>query len=109
MLLRGGESHILQVAGIPPGLFPDVTYDALNLQLVPGDSVLFFTDGLTDARNIQDEDFDVEGVREVCHRHGGESRIELLGRIFGAIEEFCRNCQQWDDMNSAVIPYSGPE
>ena len=109
MLLRGEELQVLQVAGIPPGLFPDVTYDVLNVQLVPGDSVLFFTDGLTDARNVQDEDFDVKGLKEVCYSHAGESRIELLGHIFGAIEEFCRNCQQWDDMTAAVFHYSGPE
>ncbi len=45
LLLRGGESQVLQVAGIPPGLFPDVTYDVLKVQLVPGDSVLFLRTG----------------------------------------------------------------
>jgi sigma-B regulation protein RsbU (phosphoserine phosphatase) len=109
LLLRGEGSHVLQVAGIPPGLFPDVTYDVLKVQLVPGDSVLFFTDGLTDARNIHDCDFEVEGLRDVCSRHSGESRVELLGHIFAAIEEFSTNCQQWDDMTAAVFHYSGRE
>ena len=79
------------------------------MQLVPGDSVLSFTDGLTDAGNVQDEDFDVEGLKGVCYRDAGESRIELPGHIFGAIEEFCRNCQQWDDITAAVFHCSGPE
>ena len=105
LLLRDGQSQVLQVAGIPPGLFPDVTYDVLRVQLVPGDSVLFFTDGLTDARNGYEQDFDVEGVRDVCHKHVGESRLELLGHIFGAIEKFSANCQQWDDMTAAVFHY----
>ncbi len=73
MLVRGGESQVLQVAGIPPGLFPDVTYDAVKLQLLAGDSVLFFTHGLTDARNVRDCDFDVAGLREVCYKYAGES------------------------------------
>ena len=84
LLLRGGESQVLQVAGIPPGLFPDVTYDVLKVQLVPGDSVLFFTDGLTDARNINDQDFEVDSLKHVCSKHAGESRVELLGHIFNA-------------------------
>lgn len=109
LLLRGGGSHVLQVAGIPPGLFPDVTYDELKVQLVAGDSVLFFTDGLTDARNVHDCDFDQEGLKDVCYRHAGESRLELLGHIFSAIEEFSTNCQQWDDMTAAVFHYSPGE
>jgi sigma-B regulation protein RsbU (phosphoserine phosphatase) len=106
LLLRGTELHVLQVAGIPPGLFPDVAYDVLDVQLVPGDSVLFFTDGLTDARNVHEEDFEMERVKDVCHQHAGESRIELLGHIFRAIEEFSLNCHQFDDMTAAVFHYS---
>jgi sigma-B regulation protein RsbU (phosphoserine phosphatase) len=55
LLLRGTESPVLQVAGIPPGLFPGVTYDLLRVKLEPRDSILFFTDGLSDARNLQDQ------------------------------------------------------
>ncbi|HEY4978048.1 MAG TPA: PP2C family protein-serine/threonine phosphatase [Candidatus Acidoferrum sp.] len=108
LLLRGTGSQILQVAGIPRGLFPDVTYDLLKVQLVPGDSVLFFTDGLTDARNIEDQDFEVERLRDVCHRHAGECRIELPGHIFNVLQDFTTNCRQWDDMTAAVFHYEPP-
>lgn len=103
LLLRGTESQVLQVAGIPPGLFADVTYDMLKVQLQPGDSVLFFTDGLTDARNVHRVDFETEGLRNVCHRHAGESRIELLRHIFNGLQDFTTNGNQWDDMTAAVI------
>jgi serine phosphatase RsbU (regulator of sigma subunit) len=56
-LLRGTDCSLLQIAGIPPGLFPGVTYDEFSLQLQPGDSVLFCSDGLTDARNVHDLEF----------------------------------------------------
>jgi sigma-B regulation protein RsbU (phosphoserine phosphatase) len=84
---------VLQVAGISPGLFPDVEYDVLKVQLVPGDSVLFFTDGLTDARNPHENDFEIGGLKDVWHKHAGESQRELLGHIFSAIEEFSKDCQ----------------
>jgi phosphoserine phosphatase RsbU/P len=105
LLLRGNELHVLQLAGIPPGLFPEVTYDVLKVQLVPGDSVLFFTDGLTDARNVHEEDFDLDGVKSVCQQYAGGSRIELLGHIFRAIEKFSVDCCQFDDMAAAVFHY----
>ncbi len=106
MLIRNHETHVLQVAGIPPGLFPDVTYDELTVQLEKGDSMLFYTDGLTDARNLEGFDFDAERIHDVCRQHAGESKIELLGHLFNAIEEFSHDCRQWDDMTAAIFHFS---
>jgi phosphoserine phosphatase RsbU/P len=105
LLLRGRETQVLQIAGIPPGLFSGVRYDMLTVNLEPGDSVLFFTDGLTDARNKDDQEFDLQNMREVCHRHAGETRLLLLGHLFEAIQEFMKDCRQWDDMTAAVLHY----
>jgi sigma-B regulation protein RsbU (phosphoserine phosphatase) len=105
-LLRNHECRVLQIAGIPPGLFAGVSYDEFALQLQPGDSVLFCSDGLTEARNLNDAEFGLEGVRDVCRRHSSEPPIDLLGHIFAALESFTRHCHQWDDMTAAVFHYS---
>ncbi len=103
LLLRGKTCQVLQIAGLPPGLFPEASYDELSLQLHPGNSVFFCTDGLTDARNMYDEQFGVERIQEVCLRHSGEPSLELLRHVFSAIEEFTADCRQWDDMTAAVL------
>ena len=69
MLLRAGECRVLKVAGIPPGLFPEINYDHLTLQLEPGNSLLFYTDGLIDARNTQQAECETEGPQQVCGSH----------------------------------------
>jgi len=107
LLLRGRETRVLEVAGLPPGLFSAATYDELTVQLEPGDSVLFFTDGLSDARNAEDQEFGVEGIQELCSRHVGESPLDLLGHLFNAIQEFTANCKQWDDMTAAYFHLAG--
>ena len=107
LLLRGENSRILQIAGLPPGLFSTATYDELSLQLQPGDSLLFFTDGLSDARNIHDQEFGVEGIEDVFRRHAGESPLELLGHLFWTIQDFTTNCRQWDDMTAAYFHFAG--
>jgi len=106
LLLRRNELLVLQMAGIPPGLFPDVTYDATKFHLDPGDTVLFLTDGLTDARNVDERDFDIEGVKAVCLQHAGAPPTELLGHLFRAIEKHSAECHQFDDMTAAVFQYS---
>jgi len=107
LLLRNNQSDVLQVAGLPPGLFPAATYDELTVELQPGDSILFCTDGLTDARNISDEEFGIEGIQDVCRRHAGESPLDLLGHLFSAIEDFTTHCKQWDDMTAAYFHFAG--
>jgi phosphoserine phosphatase RsbU/P len=105
-LLRDRECRILEAAGIPPGLLNNVPYDEFTLQLQPGDSVLFCSDGLSEARNFADEEFGLVGIQEVCRRHSSDSPIDLLGHIFAALESFTHNCQQWDDITAAVFHYS---
>jgi len=107
LILRDDQIIVLQVAGLPPGLFPAVQYDEYPVQLQPGDSVLFCTDGLTDARNIHDEEFGLDGIRDVCRRHCGEAPLDLLGHLFRKIQTFTANCKQWDDMTAAYFHFSG--
>ena len=103
MPLPGSHRH-------PPGLFPGVTYDEYSFQLAPGDAVLFCTDGLTYAHDARDEEFGAEGIPRACSQHAGETLLDPLGHIFRAIEEFTRDCRQWDDIRDdlslrrALIP-----
>jgi sigma-B regulation protein RsbU (phosphoserine phosphatase) len=106
LLLRGNDCRILQIAGIPPGLFPDVNYDEFPLQLQPGDSLVFCSDGLTDARNKHDHEFGLENLQDICRRHSNESPLDQLGRIFAGIQEFTQGYRQWDDMTATVFHYS---
>ena len=107
LLLRGEDSRVLQIAGLPPGLFSTASYDEVSLQLEPGDSLLFFTDGLSDARNIHDEEFGVDGIQDVCRHHAGETPLDLLKHLFSAIQDFTADCKQWDDMTAAYFHFDG--
>jgi sigma-B regulation protein RsbU (phosphoserine phosphatase) len=97
----------LELSGIPPGLFPDTSYETLTVRLTPGDSVLFCTDGITDAFDRDGEQFGVERLQELCKDPRDLSPMELLSRIFSAVEEFSRGCEQHDDMAAALLHYSG--
>jgi serine phosphatase RsbU (regulator of sigma subunit) len=47
--------RVLEIPGLPPGLFADAQHDTSILELQPGDSILFCTDGVTDAFNTAQE------------------------------------------------------
>ncbi len=96
----------VDVTGIPPGLFaPTVTYDTSKVAIGPGDSVLFCTDGIMDAFNVEGESFGIERLQTICETQICDSPAELLGQIFVAVERFTRGRAQHDDMAAAVFHY----
>jgi sigma-B regulation protein RsbU (phosphoserine phosphatase) len=99
--------RLLELSGIPPGLFAATSYETVAVRLMPGDSVLFCTDGITDAFDRGGEQFGVERLQELCRDHRDSSPPELLRQIFSAVESFSRGLEQHDDMAAALFHFSG--
>lgn len=99
--------RILEVPGIPPGLFAGVDYEMCTITLEPGDSVLFCSDGITDAFDVAEEPFGVTRIQEICEARFHETPGELLGQIFAALATYTRGREQHDDMTAAVFHYDG--
>jgi sigma-B regulation protein RsbU (phosphoserine phosphatase) len=97
----------LGLAGIPPGLFEGTSYETLTIRLSPGDSVLFCTDGITDAFDRDGEQFGLERLQDLCRNQRHLSPTEILGRIFSAVQYFSQGREQHDDMAAALLHYSG--
>jgi sigma-B regulation protein RsbU (phosphoserine phosphatase) len=97
--------RVLEIPGLPPGLFANAEYDTSTLNLQPGDSVLFCTDGITDAFNTENEAFGVWRLQSVCENGLRIPPQELLRRIFAAVEVFTLGRRQHDDMAAGVFHY----
>ena len=101
-----GDCRFLELGGIPPGLFASVKYESSSIHLQSGDSVLFFTDGVTDALNLRDEEFGCQRLLAVCDAHRGLAPDKLLEHIFASIGSFTHGQEQHDDMAAAVFCFS---
>ncbi len=97
--------RVLEIPGLPPGLFAEAQYDTSTLTLQPGDSILFCTDGITDAFNTENEAFGISRLQNLCENGLRIPPRELLGRIFAAVEAFIGGRPQNDDMAAAVFHY----
>jgi sigma-B regulation protein RsbU (phosphoserine phosphatase) len=95
--------RILEVPGIPPGLFDAVEYETRTIHVEPGDSVLFCTDGITDAFNTEEESFGIARIQEICEADAYDTPAALLVRLFAELESFTRGREQHDDMTAAAF------
>jgi sigma-B regulation protein RsbU (phosphoserine phosphatase) len=98
--------RVLDLSGIPPGLFANSEYETLTLKLEPGDSILVCSDGIIEAQNARYDDFGIARLMSVCRENSSASPTELLMRIFSAVHEFTDLIRQHDDM-AAVIFHLG--
>jgi sigma-B regulation protein RsbU (phosphoserine phosphatase) len=96
----------LGAGGLPSGLFEGASYDSYSARLKPGDSVVFATDGVTDARNPNGDDFGEQRLLSVCCANAREPAEMLLERIFEAVDDFAAGEPQQDDITLAVLRLS---
>jgi len=100
--LSSNGCRVLDLGGIPPGLFPAAQYESSTLRLEPGDSVFFCTDGITDAFDIRGDQFGIGRLQELCASNCA-TPATLLNCIFSAIKKFAHGRVQHDDMAAALF------
>ena len=87
---RRGDNGIgeLRATGMPLGLMPNMTYDEQQTELSPGESILFYSDGLVEAHNTQREMFGFPRLRSLVGDHpGGKDIIDFLLAELAAFTE----------------------
>jgi sigma-B regulation protein RsbU (phosphoserine phosphatase) len=99
---RDGSVDWLEPSGAPVGLFPDATWQERVVRLQPGDRVLAYTDGVTEACSPSGEEWGVEGLLEAANGHGTKSAGELVWSILDSMDDFSRGVQT-DDATVAVL------
>ena len=106
LLLRaGGEAAELAAEGTVLGILPELGYEQRTAQLNPGDIVVVFSDGVTEATKPgDDEEFGVDRLREVVTAHRHLSAAEIIDAINKALADFTDDsASQADDLTIVVV------
>lgn len=91
----GGEPVVLHASGLPIGMFPGTEYTESVARLAPGDRLYCYSDGVTDAMNPADEDFNRTGVVESL----AASRTRPLGETLRHVRETVRTWRGTDELD----------
>jgi sigma-B regulation protein RsbU (phosphoserine phosphatase) len=98
-----GTISLLAPAGIALGIMqdPELEEDAITLE--PGESLVLYTDGITEAWNEAEDEFGMQRLLDVVASGAGASPEELIGRVRDAVEAFVGRGAQSDDYTILVV------
>ena len=89
------------------GWFAENPLREVRLDLSPGDVIVYYTDGVTDAENPHGEAYGEGRLRQIVAAHATASADQLLKAIMDDVEAFCSGAPAFDDMTLVVVRYVG--
>lgn len=103
VLRAGGEIELMESTGMPLGILPTGVYGAKEITLGAGDTVVLYTDGLTEAENPDEEEYGEERLAELCSKHRGESLDDLAATISADQDAYVRGVPYVDDRTVVLV------
>jgi sigma-B regulation protein RsbU (phosphoserine phosphatase) len=102
---RSGKLDALGSGNFPVGMFEEAEYISASVVLEPGDSMIIYTDGVSEASNLRGELFGEERLCQALERCAGDSVEELATAIYAGVREFTGGASQNDDITLVVVQY----
>lgn len=106
LLYRKGEPLRWLMSGGPIlGVLPDAGFQQEQVEMIPGDVLLLYTDGVTEAKNADDEEFGEERLAQLVEKYSGLTAHEMARRISHDVHTFNAPDKTMDDLTLSVVKY----
>ena len=89
-------------------MFDFAEYRTGQVQLEPGDFLVIYSDGISEASNARAELYDERRLRRVIEEYSGTGVQDLLESIQAEVRTFTEGAPQSDDITLVVVQYRGP-
>jgi len=98
-----GTIERLDVGGLPLGIMAEAKYESASVALVPGDWLVIFTDGVVEAANAKNEEYDEPRLLRTLDAGASSTPKELLDRLMADLDLFVGATPQHDDVTCLLI------
>ena len=103
LISADGNHRFIERGGLPLGMFRDTRYHEYYLAFQPGDVLVLYTDGVTEARSPSGEEFGRERVAEAVKAHSHLSARDLIARLQTAVIDWTDGFGAGDDVTFFVV------
>jgi sigma-B regulation protein RsbU (phosphoserine phosphatase) len=101
----GLVKQIPDVGGLLIGAMKDVEYQSNVIMINPGESLIFYTDGVTEAFNKHNEEYREARLENVLKNKQTISAAELVTKVFEDVQNFTNGVEQSDDITCLALKY----
>ena len=110
-----GVTTALDASGPPIGILPEISWEDVTMTINSGDTLLFYTDGIAEARASSDSvdvgtepvEYGLEGLERVARAYQDCSPRELIDAVIGDVHRFCSPLAPHDDCTMIALRYLG--
>jgi len=105
LLYRKKTNTVAEVeinAGMPLGIMDEAGYENVPVDIESGDKIVIFTDGLTDARDVNNQEFGCENVKKIISENGTKKAEQLSELIIDRVKKFSMHRSQHDDITLII-------
>ena len=97
----------LETGGTVLGVFEHAAFEEEAVVLAPGDVIVAFSDGVSEARNEAAEEYTDERLIGAVHANRGRPPDALLDALLADLRRFCGRAAPSDDLTMVVVRYEG--
>jgi serine phosphatase RsbU (regulator of sigma subunit)/pSer/pThr/pTyr-binding forkhead associated (FHA) protein len=106
-LLSNDTVRRLEAGGLVLGLFEGATFEEEKVQLVPGDVILTFSDGVSEAMNVAGEEFGDDRLIAALKQRVGQPLQQMLEGLMSDVRVFAGEALPNDDVTMMLLRYDG--
>ena len=104
VLLREGKAALLELSGMPLGIISEIEYDETVLTFAPGDVLIFYSDGISEATTPDERMYGMDSLRELVESFPPELNAQaMVERILQEVRKFVGDFPQSDDMTIIAL------
>ena len=97
-----------ETSGMPVGLFDGIPYEKLDRQMAAGDTLYLYTDGVTEAMDVDGKLFGEDRLEETLGHYAGLNARSVCLGVSRAVTEFALDAEQSDDLTMMALRYGMP-
>jgi phosphoserine phosphatase RsbU/P len=102
---EGTVKQLENIGGLLLGAMKDVEYESNIIKLNPGETLFFFTDGITEAFNKENEEFNETRLVNSLLNNNPQSVNDLVNNVFGDVQTFADGAEQSDDITCLALKF----
>jgi len=106
-LISNGEIKQLEnIGGLFVGALQNIEYESKMMTLKPGDTLFLYTDGVTEAEDVNEDEFQTDRLETCLQKLNGEALPAMTERVFDAVQKFSEGMRQSDDITILTVRYN---